>query len=432
MQVYNNTSVSDWDDFIRRPAKDIKEIEKKVQPIIDSVKKDKDLAIHKYSLELDNVTLDSLEVSQEEKNEAANLVNEDLKAAIRQAKNNIEKFHSAQREVETTIETMPGVTCWRRSVPIEKVGLYVPGGTAPLFSTVLMLATPAMVAGCMDVIICTPPQKDKTIHPAIIYAAGTCGVGRIFKIGGSQAIAAMAYGTETVPRVFKIFGPGNQYVAAAKQLVNRDGVAIDLFAGPSEVLIIADNTANPVFVATDLLAQAEHGTDSHCLLVTTSEELLSKVQSEITAQTATSPRHIILEESIKHFKLILVSDINEAVAFSNAYAPEHLIIAADNANSVAEKIYNAGSGFIGHLTPVSMGDYASGTNHTLPTKGTAVAYSGVSLDSFLKKITFQELSFEGLKNIGPIVQQMADAEQLFSHSNAISVRLNYEQINQAL
>ncbi|MHB1179803.1 MAG: histidinol dehydrogenase, partial [Daejeonella sp.] len=347
-----------------------------------------------------------------------------LKAAIKQAKENIQKFHEAQRNPTLEMETMPGVYCWRKSLPIQKVGLYVPGGTAPLFSTVLMLAVPAKVAGCSEIVICTPPQKDQTIHPAIIYAAELSGVHRIFKIGGAQAIAAMAYGTETVPQVFKIFGPGNQYVAVAKQLVNKDGVAIDLFAGPSEVLILADHTANPVYVASDLLAQAEHGKDSHCLLVTTSKDLLDKVQIHLKKQIETNSRSEIVQASVKNFRLILVKDMNKGIAFSNLYAPEHLIIATQNARDISEKIENAGSVFIGHHTPVSVGDYASGTNHTLPTNGSAIAYSGVSLDSFIKKVTFQELTIEGLKNIGPIVKEMAKAEKLPAHSNAISVRLN--------
>lgn len=427
MQIYKNISPSDIKQLIKRPVKNAVEIEEKVEPVLRAVKQHGDQAIHQLTTKFDGVLLDELEVTSSEKQQSSQQLSEALKAAIQQAKENIETFHKAQRDTVVEIETMPGVRCWRRSVPIQKVGLYVPGGTAPLFSTVLMLAVPAMVAGCTEVVICTPPQKDKTIHPAIIYTAELCGVHRIFKIGGSQAIAAMAYGTETVPQVFKIFGPGNQYVAVAKQLVNREGVAIDLFAGPSEVLILADNTANAIFVATDMLAQAEHGIDSHCLLVTTSEGLLHDVQSEIINQAAVNPRHIILQEAIKNFRLIFVEDMNEAVAFSNVYAPEHLIIAAENARAIAENIQNAGSVFLGHLTPVSVGDYASGTNHTLPTNGSAVAYSGVSLDSFLKKITFQELSLEGLQNIGPVVKQMADAEQLPSHSNAISVRLNNQE-----
>lgn len=423
MKNYRNITVDDWNELLKRPVKDASEVERMVRPVMEAVKKEGDTALFKFTRDFDGVQLSALEVSEEEKKKAKSLVNEDLKKAIRQAKINIEAFHVVQRQEENVIETMPGVQCWRRSEAIEIVGLYVPGGTAPLFSTILMLAVPARVAGCSEIIVCTPPQKDGTIHPAILYAAECCGVHRIFKVGGSQAIAAMAYGTQTIPRVYKLFGPGNQYVAAAKQLANREGVAIDLFAGPSEVLIIADHSANPVFVATDLLAQAEHGIDSHCLLVTTSETLLEKVQSEITAQVEISPRRDILERSIGNFKLLTVSKIDEAVAFSNAYAPEHLIIATDNAVTLASGIRNAGSVFIGHLTPVSLGDYASGTNHTLPTNGTAIAQSGVSLESFLKKITFQQVSYEGLKNIAPVVQQMADAEGLSAHSDAVAVRL---------
>lgn len=427
MQVYKNTKASGWSELIRRPVKDIKEMEEKVQLIIDTIKKDKDLAIHKYALEFDNVKLGSFEVSQVEKNEAANLLSEDLKASIRQAKNNIEKFHSAQREPEIIIETMPGVNCWRRSVPIQKVGLYVPGGSAPLFSTVLMLGVPASIAGCSQITVCTPPSKNGIIHPTILYAAELAGVHRIFKIGGIQAIAAMAYGTETVPPAYKIFGPGNQYVTVAKQLINREGVAIDMLAGPSEVLILADNTANPDFVAADLLAQAEHGSDSHCLLVTDSEELIGYVEQQIHLQMESSSRSEIIKQAMENCRIILVENMSDGVAFTNLYAPEHLIVATENPKVILKDIYNAGSVFLGNLTPVSVGDYASGTNHTLPTNGAAIAYSGVSLDSFIKKITCQQLTLEGLQNIGPVVQQMAEAEQLTAHSNAISVRLNYLQ-----
>ncbi len=424
MQIYRSITPDDIKQLILRPGKNTVELEQIVQPILDAVKEGKDAAIYKYTSEYDSVLLDTLEVTPDEKSQCSHQLSDDLKAAINQAKENIQRFHEAQRDPILEMETMPGVHCWRKSFPIQKVGLYVPGGTAPLFSTVLMLAIPAMVAGCSEIVICTPPQKDKTIHPAIIYAAELSGVQRIFKIGGAQAIAAMAYGTETVPQVFKIFGPGNQYVAVAKQLVNKDGVAIDLFAGPSEVLILADNTANPVYVASDLLAQAEHGKDSHCLLVTTSEDLLYQVQIHLEKEIETNPRFEILQASIKNIRLILVKNIDEGIAFSNLYAPEHLIITTENARDISQNIENAGSVFIGHHTPVSVGDYASGTNHTLPTNGSAIAYSGVSLDSFVKKITFQELTNEGLQNIGPIVKEMAEAEKLPAHSNAISVRLN--------
>lgn len=432
MKIYKNIHADDWGEMVKRPARDMHEIEQRVLPVLHAVKSEGDAALRKYTYEFDGVMQDALEVSQDEIIKAADLVSEDLKAAIQQAKSNIEKFHAAQREQCLEIETMPGVRCWRRSIPIQKIGLYVPGGTAPLFSTVLMLSIPAMVAGCAEIIICTPPQKDNTVHPAILYTANLCGVHKIYKVGGSQAIAAMAYGTETVPKVYKIFGPGNQYVAIAKQLVNRQGVAIDLFAGPSEVLIVADGTADPKYITIDLLAQAEHGIDSHCILVATSEELLYQVQSEISAQVMKSTRKEILQQSIQNFQLILVNDIREAIAFSNTYAPEHLIIVTANAATVAEDIYNAGSVFIGHYTPVSIGDYASGTNHTLPTNGTAVAYSGVSLDSFLKKVTFQEASLEGLQNIGPTVQLMADAERLPAHRDAIAVRLANKEFNKLL
>lgn len=427
MEVYRNIKADDINQLILRPGKNNTELEQIVQAILNEVKQEKDLAIHKYNYELDGVLLDTLEVTTDEKRQSSHQLSEELKSAINKAKENIQKFHEAQRDPILEIETMPGVHCWRKSLPIQKVGLYVPGGTAPLFSTVLMLAVPAMVAGCSEIVICTPPQKDKTIHPAIIYAAELSGVQRIFKIGGAQAIAAMAYGTETVPQAFKIFGPGNQYVAVAKQLVNKDGVAIDLFAGPSEALILADHTANPVYVASDLLAQAEHGKDSHCLLVTTSKDLLLQVQIHIENIIETNPRFEILQASVKNFRLILVKDIGEGIAFSNLYAPEHLIIATENARDISKNIENAGSVFIGHHTPVSVGDYASGTNHTLPTNGSAIAYSGVSLDSFIKKVTFQELTIEGLHNIGPIVKLMAETEGLHAHSDAVSLRLKWNE-----
>ncbi|MES2267412.1 MAG: histidinol dehydrogenase [Bacteroidota bacterium] len=424
MKVYQNLSVSDWHDLLKRPAKDVGDIEEKVLPILQAVKTGGDAALKRYTAMFDGVEIDRLAVTMKEINAASYLVEESLKKAIAKAKANIEKFHAAQREPVKTMETMPGIRCWRRSIAIEKVGLYVPGGTAPLFSTVLMLAVPAMVAGCAEVIICTPPQNDGSVHPAILYTADLCGVSKIYKVGGAQAIAAMAYGTETIPKVHKLYGPGNAFVAVAKQLVNREGVAIDLFAGPSEVLVIADESADALAVATDLLAQAEHGADSHCLLVTTSETLLGKVQEAVLTLVAKSPRRSILELSITNFSLILIKDLGEAMKFSDDYAPEHLIICTANAGMLAGQVKNAGSVFVGHLTPVSLGDYASGTNHTLPTNGTAIAFSGVSLDSFIKKVTFQEADLHGLSTIGPVVQVLAEAEGLQAHADAVSVRLN--------
>ena len=367
--------------------------------------------------------LASLAVSEEEQQEAENLVSEDLKAAIRLAKQNIETFHAAQRFEGKKVQTQPGVTCWQKAVAIEKVGLYIPGGTAPLFSTVLMLAVPARIAGCKEIVLCTPPGRDGKVHPAVLFAAKVAGVNRIFKAGGIQAIAAMAYGTESVPKVYKIFGPGNQYVTAAKQLVSLRDVAIDMPAGPSEVEVLADETANPIFVAADLLSQAEHGVDSQAILITTSVELQQAVKVEVERQLALLPRKEIAEESLANSKLIVVDSMTEAIELTNAYAPEHLIIETEDYLSVAERIVNAGSVFLGSLTPESAGDYASGTNHTLPTNGYAKAYSGVSLDSFIRKITFQEIKPEGLNIIGPAIELMAANEQLDAHKNAVSVRL---------
>ena len=365
----------------------------------------------------------SLAVSEEEQQEAENLVSEDLKAAIRLAKQNIETFHAAQRFEGKKVQTQPGVTCWQKAVAIEKVGLYIPGGTAPLFSTVLMLAVPARIAGCKEIVLCTPPGRDGKVHPAVLFAAKVAGVNRIFKAGGIQAIAAMAYGTESVPKVYKIFGPGNQYVTAAKQLVSLRDVAIDMPAGPSEVEVLADETANPIFVAADLLSQAEHGVDSQAILITTSVELQQAVKVEVERQLALLPRKEIAEKSLANSKLIVVDSMTEAIELTNAYAPEHLIIETEDYLSVAERIVNAGSVFLGSLTPESAGDYASGTNHTLPTNGYAKAYSGVSLDSFIRKITFQEIKPEGLNIIGPAIELMAANEQLDAHKNAVSVRL---------
>ena len=367
--------------------------------------------------------MSALAVSPKEIQAAGALVSDDLKVSISLAKQNIETFHSSQRFVGKKVETMKGVTCWQKSVGIEKVGLYIPGGTAPLFSTVLMLAVPAKIAGCKEIVLCTPPDKNGNIHPAILFAAQLAGVSKIFKAGGVQAIAAMAYGTESVPKVYKIFGPGNQYVTAAKQQVSLRDVAIDMPAGPSEVEVLADETANPVFVAADLLSQAEHGVDSQAMLITTSEKLMKEVEYEVQRQLALLTRWKIAEKSLANSKLILVRDMDEAIALTNEYAPEHLIIETKDYMELAERIVNAGSVFLGSLTPESAGDYASGTNHTLPTNGYAKAYSGVSLDSFIRKITFQEINGEGIQNIGPAIEVMAANEQLGAHKNAVTVRL---------
>ena len=423
MRIYKNSPASDWPQLITRPASNSGGIEDRIQAILHAVKNQGDQAVYDLTRQLDGVYLSALEVTQEEKAVAAGLVDDPLKADIRQAQANITTFHQAQWEVPRIIETMPGVQCWRRLVPIQRVGLYVPGGTAPLFSTVLMLGIPAILAGCPEIIICTPPAKDGSVHPAILYTAELIGIHHIYKIGGAQAIGAMAYGTETIPRVSKLFGPGNQYVTGAKQLVSRDGIAIDMPAGPSEVLILADATANPAFIAADLLAQAEHGPDSQCLLVTTSEPLLDQVNKEVVRQLEGLPRNAIARQALKNGRLILVPTLAEGIALTNLYAPEHLIVVAEDVDAVAQRIYNAGSVFLGNLTPVSVGDYASGTNHTLPTNGYAIAYSGVSLDSFIKKITYQQLSPKGLRLIGPLVERMALAEELMGHGAAISLRL---------
>ena len=412
-----------WQEILKRPVMNTENLFDTVRSVIDRVKAEGDCAVLDYEKKFDKVVLTSLAVSEEEQQEAENLVSEDLKAAIRLAKQNIETFHAAQRFEGKKVQTRPGVTCWQKAVAIEKVGLYIPGGTAPLFSTVLMLAVPARIAGCKEIVLCTPPGRDGKVHPAVLFAAKVAGVNRIFKAGGIQAIAAMAYGTESVPKVYKIFGPGNQYVTAAKQLVSLRDVAIDMPAGPSEVEVLADETANPVFVAADLLSQAEHGVDSQAILITTSVELQQAVKVEVERQLALLPRKEIAEKSLANSKLIVVDSMEEAIELTNAYAPEHLIIETEDYLSVAERIVNAGSVFLGSLTPESAGDYASGTNHTLPTNGYAKAYSGVSLDSFIRKITFQEIKPEGLNIIGPAIELMAANEQLDAHKNAVSVRL---------
>ncbi|MCS3285017.1 histidinol dehydrogenase [Bacteroides salyersiae] len=423
MKVIKYPSKEKWAEILRRPALNTESLFDTVRGIIDRVRTEGDKAVIEYEATFDKAELTSLAVTNEELEEGVALVSEELKAAISLAKQNIERFHAAQKFVGKKVETMPGVTCWQKAVGIEKVGLYIPGGTAPLFSTVLMLAVPAKIAGCKDIILCTPPDSKGKIHPAILFAARLAGVDRIFKAGGVQAIAAMAYGTESIPKVYKIFGPGNQYVTAAKQLVSLRDVAIDMPAGPSEVEVLADDSANPVFVAADLLSQAEHGVDSRAILITTSERLQVAVVEEVERQLAELPRREIAEKSLADSKLILVNDMDEAVELTNEYAPEHLIVETSDYMEVAERVVNAGSVFLGSFSPESAGDYASGTNHTLPTNGYAKAYSGVSLDSFIRKITFQEICSDGMKAIGPAIETMAANEQLDAHKNAVTVRL---------
>ena len=423
MKVIKYPSKEKWAEILRRPALNTESLFDTVRGIIDRVRTEGDKAVIEYEATFDKAELTSLAVTNEELEEGVALVSEELKAAISLAKQNIERFHAAQKVVGKKVETMPGVTCWQKAVGIEKVGLYIPGGTAPLFSTVLMLAVPAKIAGCKDIILCTPPDSKGKIHPAILFAARLAGVDRIFKAGGVQAIAAMAYGTESIPKVYKIFGPGNQYVTAAKQLVSLRDVAIDMPAGPSEVEVLADDSANPVFVAADLLSQAEHGVDSQAILITTSERLQAAVVEEVERQLAELPRREIAEKSLANSKLILVNDMDEAVELTNEYAPEHLIVETSDYMEVAERVVNAGSVFLGSFSPESAGDYASGTNHTLPTNGYAKAYSGVSLDSFIRKITFQEICSDGMKAIGPAIETMAANEQLDAHKNAVTVRL---------
>ena len=415
---------SEWAELLRRPTQDVSTLFEKVGTILKDVKANGDKAVLEYAEKFDHVKLESLAVTEAEMKEAEAQVPIELKVAILLAQRNIYTFHKKQKFEGKKVETMEGVTCWQKAVGIEKVGLYVPGGTAPLFSTVLMLAVPAKIAGCKEIVLCTPPNKEGKVNPAILYASQVAGVSKIFKIGGVQAIGAMAYGTESVPKVYKIFGPGNQYVMASKQMVALHDVAIDMPAGPSEVEVIADETANAKFVASDLLSQAEHGVDSQVVLVTTSEKLLEEVEYEVQHQLSRLPRWEIAEKSLANSKLILVKDMEEAIELTNEYAPEHLIIETKDYMDVAEKVVNAGSVFLGSFTTESAGDYASGTNHTLPTHGYAKAYSGVSLDSFIRKITFQEISREGIQNIGPAIEVMASHEQLDAHKNAVTVRLN--------
>lgn len=417
-------SVDQWEEILARPVMSLDEIEKSVLPIMHRVKTEGDLALISFAKTFDGVVLENLEVTQEEWSKAESLIDEELKAAIQVAAQNIQKFHALQQHDEPVVETQTGVFCWRKSIGIEKVGLYIPGGTAPLFSTVLMLAIPAKIAGCKEVILCSPPNKEGNIHPAILYAAQLTGVHKVFKAGGAQAIAAMTFGTETIPKAYKILGPGNQYVMAAKQLALKYGVSIDMPAGPSEVAVIADHTANPQFIAADLLSQAEHGNDSQVILLTDSEAVLNQVETAVEEQLSDLSRANFASKALENSKLILVKNLEEAMAMSNAYAPEHLILQVENPEKLADQVVNAGSVFLGHLTPESAGDYASGTNHTLPTNGYARSYSGVSLDTFVKKVTFQKITSEGLKSIGPVIEKMAAAEELDAHKNAVTLRLN--------
>jgi len=420
--LYPDKSV--WAEMLRRPTQNVETLFENVGTILKNVKANGDKAVIGYEEQFDHVTLESLAVTEAEMKEAEKEVPIELKVAILLAQRNIYTFHKKQKFEGKKVETMEGVTCWQKAVGIEKVGLYIPGGTAPLFSTVLMLAVPAKIAGCKEIVLCTPPNKEGKINPAILYAAQVAGVNKIFKAGGVQAIGAMAYGTESIPKVYKIFGPGNQYVMAAKQMVAMHDVAIDMPAGPSEVEVIADETSHPAFVAADLLSQAEHGVDSQVILITTSEKLLDEVEYEVQHQLSRLPRWEIAEKSLANSKLILVKDMEEAIELTNEYAPEHLIIETKDYMELAEKVVNAGSVFLGSFTPESAGDYASGTNHTLPTNGYAKAYSGVSLDSFIRKITFQEINREGIQNIGPAIEVMAANEHLDAHKNAVTIRLN--------
>ena len=424
MKYYKNPTATQWSKIAGRPLADISQLRQQLQPLLEDIKNRRDDALRQYTGQFDNVMVENFKISAEEFSIAEQSLSDDLKSAIKLATENIYKFHESQKEPIVKVETTPGVICWRKNVGIEKVGLYIPGGSAPLFSSVLMLGIPARIAGCQEIIVCTPPRPDGSVHPAILYSAGIIGISAVFRAGGAQAIAAMAYGTESIPKVDKIFGPGNQYVTAAKQLVSLDGVAIDLPAGPSEVLIIADDSANPASVAADLLSQAEHGADSQVVLLTTSAHLIEQVNAAIVSQLENLPRRDIAKQSLEHSRVIYFNTLEECMEFSNFYAPEHLIIMTENHDDLAGKIINAGSVFLGPLTPESAGDYASGTNHTLPTGAYARSYSGVSLDSFVKKITFQEITAAGLETIGPAIEIMASAEELDGHRNAVRVRLD--------
>ena len=423
MKIIKYPRKEDWSQLVERPHLDVSQLNATVESVLKDVRQNGDKAVMAYEEKFDHAILSSLAVTETEIDEAMSLVSKELLEALRIAHHNISKFHESQKFEGSKVETCKGVSCWQKSVPIEKVGLYIPGGTAPLFSTVLMLATPAKIAGCREIVLCTPPNREGRVNPAILAAARIAGVNRIFKAGGVQAIGAMAYGTESVPKVFKIFGPGNQYVMAAKQQVSLHDVAIDMPAGPSEVCVIADETSHPDFVAADLLSQAEHGIDSQVFLITTSEEMLQKVQQEIHRQVELLPRKDIAMKSLDNSELVLVHDKQEAMELCNLYAPEHLVISTDDNAQLAEQVINAGSVFLGHYACESAGDYASGTNHTLPTHGYAVAYNGVNLDSYCRKVTFQHLTEEGIRSIGRAVEVMAENEQLQAHRNAMTVRI---------
>lgn len=424
MELISYPSRKEWTQLLKRPVYDNDKLESVVSGILVDVRLKGDAAIKKYTLEFDGVNIDQLEVTPAEFDRAEGMLSEPFKKAVKLASANIEKFHKAQKVEPKIIETTPGVKCWQKSLAIEKVGLYVPGGSAPLFSTVLMLAIPARIAGCREIVLCTPPAKDGSVHPAILHAAKLCGVTKVFKVGGVQAIGAMTFGTETIPSVYKIFGPGNQYVMAAKQLISRLGVAIDMPAGPSEVAVIADETCNPAFVASDLLSQAEHGADSQVLLFTTSQSVVESVQYAVNKQLIDLPRKEIATKSLKNSRFFVLENWNEVMDMVNEYAPEHLIISTANFQELSSQVINAGSVFLGNYAPESAGDYASGTNHTLPTNGYAKAFSGVNLDSFVKKVTFQEISEYGMFNIGPAIELMAHEEKLDAHKNAVSIRLS--------
>jgi histidinol dehydrogenase len=428
MKIVIEPQKIDWPVLLQRPVMNLSEIYGRVRPVMDAVKAEGDAALIRFTAQFDGVQLDKIAVSEIEKAKAASLLSDELKAAIELAAANIKTFHSKQLTPAEVIETMPGIRCWRKSVGIERVGIYIPGGTAPLFSTVLMLAIPAQLAGCKEIILCTPPQKDGTVHPAVLYSAQVAGVTKIFKAGGAQAIAALTFGTETIPAVSKIFGPGNQYVTAAKMLAQQEGIPIDMPAGPSEVCVMADASANPAYVAADLLSQAEHGADSQVLLVATPDFDMNSLQWELANQLAALPRNAMAAAALQNSTAIVLGDLNDMIDLVNDYAAEHLIISMNDANAIAEQIINAGSIFIGHLSPESVGDYASGTNHTLPTNGYARMYSGVSVDSFVKKITYQQLTAQGLENIAPTVVSMAEAEGLEAHANAVRVRLKAEGV----
>ncbi|SDL29860.1 histidinol dehydrogenase [Kriegella aquimaris] len=423
MNKIYNPEKADWEALLKRPTQTVADIEATVDVIFKEVKNGGDTVVEKYTRQFDGAVLKNQLVSSAEIDEAKNLVSPELMIAIQQAKQNIEKFHSAQKTGRIEIETAKGVKCWQEKRPIQRVGLYIPGGTAPLFSTILMLAVPAEIAGCKKIVLCSPPNKEGKINPAILYAANLCGVTQIFKVGGIQAIAAMTFGTESIPKVYKIFGPGNQYVTVAKQIATKHGVAIDMPAGPSELLVVADDSANASFVASDLLSQAEHGIDSQVILVTTSKAILNEVEKEVAAQIALLPRKEIAEMAIANSKLIFVEDDETALNLINEYGPEHFIICVENEDFYVDNIANAGSVFVGNYTPESAGDYASGTNHTLPTNGYAKQYSGVNLDSFMKSMTFQKISLEGMKGIGKTIEVMAEAEGLQAHKNAVTLRL---------